>query len=66
MIRSVVADALIQSAVVDVLVNALKDHQSYKQHPTTCVVPIAERIEAKYEANLQTVTISALSNELVA
>ena len=61
-----VADALTQTTVVDALVDAVKDHQGYKQHLNTCMAPVAERIAAEYAANVQSATISVLRNESVA
>ena len=58
--RVAVGNALTKGIVVDTLVPALKNHNGCKQHLVGCIAPVAERITAQYNANVQSATISAL------
>ena len=65
-ISAAVADALTNFTEVDALVDALKDHEGYKQRLTACMGPVADRIGAEYTANLQSASIYAPRSESVA
>ena len=47
-IQAAVTDALTRVTLIDALGVAFKDQDSYEQHLTASITPVAERIAAEY------------------
>ena len=48
-----------QEGVLDILVQALKEHEAFRVFTKSCVAPVAERITAGNSGNTQPAVISA-------